>query len=82
MDDGDIADVDRSAIGWGTPALKVIIVGVLASSLARFRGELLRAMAANGHDVLALEPEDDASVWAASRRWALPIRRFHSGAPA
>ena len=62
--------------------MKVVVVGVLASSLARFRGELLRAMAENGHDVLALEPEDGASVRAASRRWALPFRRFHSGAPA
>jgi glycosyltransferase involved in cell wall biosynthesis len=42
--------------------VRVVVVGVLAESLVTFRGELLRSMAANGHDVLALAPEDDARV--------------------
>jgi glycosyltransferase involved in cell wall biosynthesis len=60
--------------------LKVVVVGVRAGSLVSFRGEMLRAMAANGHDVLALAPEDDASVRAALEAMGVafatvPLRR-------
>lgn len=42
--------------------MRIVVVGVRAKSLLGFRGELMRAMVANGHEVLALAPEDDASV--------------------
>ena len=42
--------------------MKVAVVGGLAGSLVGFRGEMLHSMAAHGHDVLALAPEDDARV--------------------
>jgi glycosyltransferase involved in cell wall biosynthesis len=38
------------------------VVGLLAESMLSFRGELLRAMVAEGHEVLAIAPEDDAHV--------------------
>jgi glycosyltransferase involved in cell wall biosynthesis len=47
------------------PVVRVVVVGSFAKSLVGFRGELLRAMVANGHDVLALAPEDDDGVRAA-----------------
>jgi len=45
--------------------MRIVVVGVYAKSLLTFRGELLRAMAANGHEVLALAPQDDQDVRAA-----------------
>jgi glycosyltransferase involved in cell wall biosynthesis len=42
--------------------VRIAVVGAFAKSLVNFRGELLRSMAANGHDVLALAPEDDEGV--------------------
>lgn len=42
--------------------MRVVVVGALAGSLVNFRGELLRSMAANGHEVLALAPENDVRV--------------------
>jgi glycosyltransferase involved in cell wall biosynthesis len=45
--------------------LRVVVVGSFAPSLVIFRGEMLRAMVANGHDVLAIAPQDDADVRAA-----------------
>lgn len=42
--------------------MKVAVVGGLAGSLVGFRGEMLHSMAAHGHEVLALAPEDDACV--------------------
>lgn len=45
--------------------MRVAVVGSYARSLEVFRGEMLRAMVANGHEVLALAPEDDPSVRAA-----------------
>jgi glycosyltransferase involved in cell wall biosynthesis len=41
---------------------KIVVVAGLAESLIRFRGELLDAMRANGHEVIAIAPEDDDSV--------------------
>lgn len=43
-------------------SVRVVVVGGFAESLVGFRGELLRSIAANGHEVLALAPEDDAGV--------------------
>ena len=42
--------------------MRIAVVGGIARSLVSFRGELLGTLAANGHNVLALAPEDDASV--------------------
>jgi glycosyltransferase involved in cell wall biosynthesis len=44
--------------------LRIAVVGVLAESIVTFRGEMLRSMAAHGHTVLAMAPEDDAAVTA------------------
>ena len=41
---------------------KIVVIAGLAESLIRFRGELLDAMRANGHEVFAIAPEDDDSV--------------------
>lgn len=45
--------------------MRVAVVGGLAQSLVSFRGEMLRSMAAHGHEVLALAPENDSGVRAA-----------------
>jgi glycosyltransferase involved in cell wall biosynthesis len=42
--------------------VRVAVVGVFAASLLNFRGEMLRSMVANGHQVLAIAPENDARV--------------------
>ena len=60
--------------------MKVVVVGVRADSLLSFRGELLRAMSASGHDVLALAPEDNPAVRAELRAMGVafgtvPLRR-------
>lgn len=41
--------------------MRVVVIGSLAASLTKFRGPLLAAMRARGHDVIAMAPED-ASV--------------------
>ena len=41
---------------------KIVVIAGLAESLIRFRGDLLDAMRANGHEVAAIAPEDDDSV--------------------
>jgi glycosyltransferase involved in cell wall biosynthesis len=48
--------------------MKVVVVGVLAESIITFRGEMIRAMVARGHQVLAIAPEDDHFVRAALRQ--------------
>jgi len=45
--------------------VRVVVIGSFAASLVAFRGELLRSIAANGHEVLAIAPEDDEIVRAA-----------------
>lgn len=45
--------------------MRVVVVSAFAKSLPGFRGEMLRSMAANGHEVLGLGPEDDPAVRAA-----------------
>jgi glycosyltransferase involved in cell wall biosynthesis len=42
--------------------VRVAVVGGVAGSLLLFRGEMLRSMAAKGHAVLALAPENDTRV--------------------
>ncbi|BAQ82255.1 glycosyltransferase family 4 protein [Pseudomonas sp. St29] len=41
---------------------KIVIIAGLAESLIRFRGDLLDAMRANGHDVVAIAAENNESV--------------------
>lgn len=41
---------------------KIVVIAGFAESLIRFRGDLLDAMRANGHEVAAIAPEDDDSV--------------------
>jgi glycosyltransferase involved in cell wall biosynthesis len=55
--------------------MRVAVVGGLAQSLINFRGELLRAMVAEGHEVLALAPEDDPSVREALRALGVSYAR-------
>jgi len=45
--------------------VRVAVVGDAAESILNFRGHLLRSMVANGHEVLAVAPEDDPRVRAA-----------------
>ena len=42
--------------------MRVVVVGVLSGSVVTLRGEMLRAMAAAGHEVLAMAPEEDPVV--------------------
>ena len=56
--------------------MRVAVVGVLAESLVRFRGELLRAMAAAGHEVLGLAPEEDAGVRSALREIGVDYQSY------
>jgi glycosyltransferase involved in cell wall biosynthesis len=42
--------------------LKILVLSSLAYSLVNFRGALLDAMRANGHDVVAVAPDRDADV--------------------
>lgn len=41
---------------------RIVVIAGLAESLIRFRGDLLDAMRANGHEVAAIAPENDESV--------------------
>lgn len=56
--------------------MRVAVVGVLAESLVRFRGELLRAMVAAGHQVLGLAPEEDAGVRSALREMGVDYQSY------
>lgn len=42
--------------------MRVAVVGVLASSMVAFRGQMLAAMVDAGHEVLAIAPEEDEGV--------------------
>ena len=60
--------------------MKVIVIGSLAESLVNFRGDLLRHLVAQGHEVLALAPAGPAWVQERLDGWgvrylALPISR-------
>lgn len=49
--------------------MKVLVIASLAYSLVNFRGALLTRMASNGHEVVAVAPDDDPQVrdWLAER---------------
>ncbi|MEA2607584.1 MAG: hypothetical protein QOI00_2341 [Chloroflexota bacterium] len=60
--------------------MRIAVIGVLADSLLAFRGDMLGAMAASGHEVLALAPEQDERIVAALAGMgvgfrAIPLRR-------
>lgn len=60
--------------------MKVIVIGSLAESLVNFRGDLLRHLVAQGHQVLALAPPGPAWVQERLATWGvrylpLPISR-------
>ena len=60
--------------------MRVVVVGVYAKSLLTFRGEMLRAMADAGHEVLAMAPQDDGAVRSALEAMgvafeAIPLHR-------
>jgi len=60
--------------------VRVAVVGGFAESLLTFRGEMLRSMAAHGHQVLALAPENDTRVRATLESMgvayaSIPLRR-------
>jgi glycosyltransferase involved in cell wall biosynthesis len=42
--------------------MRVVIIGVSPLGMLNFRGELIRALCEQGHDVVAITPEDDARV--------------------
>ena len=59
---------------------KVLVIGSLAESLVNFRGDLLRALAHAGHEVIAAAPAGPAWVDGALAKWqvrriVLPLRR-------
>jgi glycosyltransferase involved in cell wall biosynthesis len=59
---------------------RVLVIGSLAESLVNFRGDLLRALADAGHEVIAAAPPgpawvDEALVKWQVRRVVLPLRR-------
>ena len=56
--------------------MKVVVVASLAFSLVNFRGALLAAMAAAGHEVIACAPEEDAAVRAALARIGVRYERI------
>lgn len=53
---------------------RVVVVGLMAASIVSFRGQMLQAMAAHGHDVLAMAPESDAEVTATLKGWGVHYR--------
>lgn len=62
--------------------MKVAFVGVQTTELLTFRREMLRAMVANGHSVLAIAPEDDAEVRTALATMGVdfaPVRLHRAG---
>jgi hypothetical protein len=61
-------------------AKRVLVLGSLAESLVNFRGDLLRALAGAGHEVIAAAPAGPAWVDEALARWkvrrvVLPMQR-------
>ncbi|HEY1146394.1 MAG TPA: glycosyltransferase family 1 protein, partial [Allosphingosinicella sp.] len=56
--------------------MKIVVVASLAFSLVNFRGALLAAMVAAGHEVIACAPEDDADVRAALARMGVRYERI------
>ncbi len=63
-----------------TERRRVLVIGSLAESLVNFRGDLLRALASAGHEVIAAAPAGPAWVDEALARWkvrriVLPLQR-------
>lgn len=55
--------------------MKVVLVGNITQSLVNFRGPLLRAMIARGHEVIAVSPEADPRYEADLRDMGVTHRR-------
>lgn len=55
--------------------MKVLVVASLAYSLVNFRGALLAAMVAHGHDVVACAPDEDIETEAALAAMGVSYRR-------
>ena len=63
-----------------TETRRVLVIGSLAESLVNFRGDLLRALAGAGHEVIAAAPAGPSWVDEALAKWrvrrvVLPLRR-------
>lgn len=56
--------------------MKVVVVGSLAWSLVNFRGKLLAAMAARGHEVIACAPDGDEDVERQLAAFGVSYRRI------
>jgi glycosyltransferase involved in cell wall biosynthesis len=56
--------------------MKIVVVGSLAWSLVNFRGALLGALAARGHEVIACAPDEDAEVETALAGLGVAYRRI------
>lgn len=54
--------------------MRIAVVGVLADSLLAFRGDMIRAMAELGHEVLAMAPEHEPRVEAAFAAMGVTFR--------
>ncbi len=62
--------------------MRILVIGVYAASMVTFRGDMLREMAEQGHQVLAVAPEDDPDVRAALAAMGVryqPVRMARTG---
>src|SRR3546814_7845895 len=59
--------------------MKILVLSSFAFSLVNFRGRLLSAMAAAGHDVIACAPDTDQEVEAVLGRMGIGYRRTPMG---
>ena len=57
--------------------MRVVVVGAHAESLVSFRGEMLRSMADQGHEVLALAPVDEAGVRTTLKSMGVAFESVH-----
>ena len=56
--------------------MRIAVVAGYAPSLVNFRGPLMRAMQAAGHEVVALSPPDDPNVAGKLRDMGIPYVPF------
>src|SRR5690606_17222 len=56
--------------------MKIVVVASLAFSLVNFRGALLAATVAAGHDVITCSPDDDADIRAALAKIGVRYHRI------
>ncbi|MDF2638073.1 MAG: hypothetical protein K0R64_1057 [Novosphingobium lindaniclasticum] len=54
--------------------MKILVLSSLAYSLTNFRGALLRELKANGHDVVAVAPDENAAVERDLAAWGIGLR--------